>query len=346
MKSPNRKLTLFLVALMLATSACSVGAATMFTAEPTAAPTRETVYSVPAASETFQLDSYRATLTVNFSGKRSGQTANGQIVQTTEIDREDGVARHTQTVTGTLPHRKHDAATIEFFKTANEVFVKQDDEAFWFQPESGQQISADEFGILALDSLLVLPTTVTIAPKFEDVDGAQVQQYRFTAANLPASPLNYLQADGAVWLTAENTIVRYEITGTMQVNASGGSVHLLDEGQLQIGYRLENVNRPDSLPPVNADAAIPAKLAEIPRLPDATVTAAFPALLEYSSATSPISVTTFYRNELPQLGWSIVISNVFNEKARLTFSKDRDTVTVLINPAETLTEANVMITLE
>ena len=73
-------------------------------------------------------------------------------------------------------------------------------------------------------------------------------------------------------------------------------------------------------------------LAALPQLPDAQIVTAFPSLLEYTSAISPVSATLFYQNELAELGWTQVLTTVFEEKAQLAFNKNGQTATILINP--------------
>lgn len=347
MPIPPRKILLVAAALALATLACSLSALSLGQPQPTV--TSLTLFSVPAASAgdgLTPLNRYQTSLSLEFEGKRNGQTSAGKIEQTTDIDRQNVALRQQQTIDAVIPNRKNRANAVDFVSAGGAVFVRQDGTAFWFEPKIDQPVTGEEFGILPLAGLLVLPQTVTVAPKFEQLDGVNVQQYQFTEKDLTSPELIFKQAKGAVWLsTADNSVRQYQISGTVRALSPAAGAHLFDEAQLQLRYRL-TVDAPPLAPPPAASEAIPPALAQLPRLPDAHITAAYPALLEYRSVISPVSATLYYRSALPPLGWTEVITSIFNEKARLTFDRPKERLSVIITPAETPPQIKIVVNLE
>ena len=67
-------------------------------------------------------------------------------------------------------------------------------------------------------------------------------------------------------------------------------------------------------------------------LPLEWIISVFPDLVEYVSATTPLSATQFYQNELAALTWTEEHASIFQEKARLTFAKDGQILTIIITP--------------
>jgi hypothetical protein len=108
----------------------------------------------------------------------------------------------------------------------------------------------------------------------------------------------------------------------------------LDEGTLNLHYTLTNLTTDFTiLPPGNAVKMDSGALAALPRLADAELTSVFPNLIEYTSSTGAISATLFYRDQLLALDWQEENSTIFTEKAKLTFSKAGQTLTIIITPS-------------
>lgn len=351
MQTPPRKYMLIVAALALALTACSLSAASLLTTAPPPqpSPTSVTLFKLPvtsAASGLDTLNSYQVTTTLAFEGQRNGQTAAGTVEQTTQVDRPAALLRQVQTINAVIPNRKNSANHTEFVSTGNAVLIRQDEAAFWFEPKPGQQISGQEFGLLPLDSLLVLPQAVATAPRFDQLAGVNVQQYQFSEKDLASPELAFDRAEGTAWLTTPgNIVVQYQISGTVHALNPNAGAHLFEQAHLQLHYRLTLEPPPAATLPAPGEI-IPPTLAQLPRLPDARLTAVYPTLLEYRSVISPVSATLYFHNSLPPLGWTEAISSVFNEKARLAYDRANERVSILITPAETPPQIKVVVELD
>jgi hypothetical protein len=83
----------------------------------------------------------------------------------------------------------------------------------------------------------------------------------------------------------------------------------------------------------------------LPRPDDARIEMVYPALLEYSSVISPVSATLFYAHRLPELGYTQTITEVYNEKAQLGFSKNGQQLSIIIVPDDTATANKITLSL-
>jgi len=346
MKLHQRKLWLVVFIVALAAAGCATPPAPTGSATPTNAP-RYPLNLASATGGRERLNSYQVKITVDFNGQRHGQTSAGRVESLTEIDRRGAALRQTQSVTATIPNRKFNANHTEFLKVGQKIFVKQDDESFWFEADPNQPATPAEFGLLALESLVALPPSAPAAPKFTTQNGLNVQQYHFSEQDLTGQKLTFAQAEGEVWVaTPGNYVTQYEISGTLKAAAPAAAEHLLDEGQLRLSYRLDKVNQPLGLALPAATTAVTPALAALPRLPNAEVIAAYPALIEYRSVISPVSATLYYRQTMPPLGWAEELASVFNEKARLAFTQNNRRVLIFITPLDKPGQIKVVVNLE
>lgn len=348
--------SLLLCALILIGAACTPasGANPRPVLSPLATPspasgsaTRYPVDPASAESNLEQLNSYRAELVLDFEGQRAGQPAQGHIELLTEVDRPADIIRRSLAVEAIVPNAPTSLDSAEFFQVADKVYLKRENEKFWFEVKPGDLPSPGALGLLQPERLIILPAAVTVQPNFESWDGLEVQHYRFTQADLPAQPLFFEQAQGEFWVTvAGRQVVQYVISGTARAANPLPNATLFDKGQLNLSYMLKDLNTDLALSPPPFAETIANPLADLPRLPDAQLTASFPTLIEYTSAISPVSATLFYQEQLTGQGWTEEAINVFNEKANLMFSKTPQRLTVIINPDPSAQKFKVMIELQ
>jgi hypothetical protein len=344
--------SLLLSALILLGAACAPVAGSprlspLATPSPASgSATRYPVNPASAESNLEQLKSYRAELSLDFEGQRAGQPAQGHIELLTEVDRPAETLHRTLMVEATVPNAQSSLDSAEFFQVAGKVYLKRENEKFWFEAKPGDPLSLGAVGLLQPERLIILPAAVAVQPTFETWNGLETQHYRFTQADLPGQPLFFEQAQGDLWVTvAGRYVVQYVISGTARVTNPLPNATLFDEGQLTLKYTLMDLNAPLNLtPPVFAET-IANPLDTLPRLPDAQLTAIFPTLIEYTSAISPISATLFYQEQLSGQGWAEEAVTVFNEKANLTFSKEDQNLTIIINPDQAPEKIKVLINL-
>jgi hypothetical protein len=214
--------------------------------------------------------------------------------------------------------------------------MKRAGEKFWFEAQPQASISPGWMGLLEPERLMVLPATVSTPPTFETFNDVEIQHYRFTQADLSDPALIFEQAGGEAWVTiAGRYVVQYVISATVRTIAPIPNTALFDKGTFSLKYTMMDMNTSLDISPPPLDETISASLAALPRLPDAEIITVFPTLIEYTSAISPVSATLFYQDVLSDQGWTEGVATVFNEKANLTFSKDRQALTIIINPDQT-----------
>jgi hypothetical protein len=189
-------------------------------------------------------------------------------------------------------------------------------------------------GFLALERLITLPRVVSTPPVSKTLNGFNVQHYHFSEADLTNPNLIFDQAQGEVWVAIpDNYVVQYALSTTLRVSLPDPQINLFDQGQLILHYTLTDVDADFTIiPPVN----IPTNntLSNLPPPPDARLISVFPDLVEYGSTASAPTITQFYQEKLPTLEWAEEHTTVFEEKARLTFVKEGQILTIIITPSD------------
>jgi len=277
------------------------------------------------------LQSYRTHLTVDFSGNRNGGVVKGNIDVSTEVTQEPAALHYTFRLEGQVP--KIPAGVSEYYRLGDRVYLKKAGDTLWSQ-FSGANTTPTSLGFLDLEKLIALPASaVSTPPVTETLNGLPVTHYTFNETDLSDPSLIFDQAQGEVWVASPGDyVVNYVISTTQRVTWPAPT-HLFDEGQLTLHYEMKDVNGDFTINPP-ADFPTTNVLTNLPRLPDAEIVAAFPDLIEYVSSTTPISATQFYQNELAAQDWTEETVAVFAEKARLVFSKDDQTLSIIIIPLD------------
>ena len=279
------------------------------------------------------LQSYRTQLVVDFNGRRNGDTTQGHLETLTEVTRQPDGLHHYVQFEGRLPQSPLPAGVSEFYRLADRVYLKKAGDTLWSQfsdPEAGPS----QFGFFELGQLIVLPRSVTTPPITLTLNGLAGQRYTFTQADLSDPDLMFDQAQGEVFVTTDGGYVaQYVISASITTILPLPNAHLFDRGQLNLRYTLTDANAGFTLTPPT-DAPTTNVLANLPRLPDASLTATFPTLIEYTSAITAVAAAQFYQDTLTGQGWTQDEAALFNEKARLVFSKAGQSLTVIITPAD------------
>jgi hypothetical protein len=313
--------------------------------QPTPTPAQFAIGPTSASSGLSELKSYRSNLTVDFTGKRNGEVARGHIEALTEITRQPPARHDYFRIDGQIPQAKIPTGVSEFFQIGDQVYLKKAGDTLWSQ-FAAQNVSPAQVGFFELERLITLPATVSTPPITETLNGLSTQHYRFSETDLTDPHVVFEQTQGEVWIaTPGRYVVQYALSTTLRVIIPPPQAHLLDHGQLTLRYALTDVDADFTVtPPAN----IPTNntLSNLPHLPDAEIVSVFPSLVEYTSATSPISATQFYQDELAGLEWTEDTVAIFNEKSRLTFSKERQTLTIIITSVDDRQKIKVVLAIE
>jgi hypothetical protein len=291
------------------------------------------------------LQSYRANLIMEFEGIRNGQPASGRLELLTEVTREPAVLHRYLKVDTTIPNPEIISSTVEFYRVLDKVYVKKGDEGRWFTFIDGS-VSPDTLGFFALDRLIILPPTVSQPSQPELFDDLKVQHFTFTESDLTEPNIIFEKAEGDLWLAEPgNYLAQYIISATLRIVIPDPKAHIFDQGHFSLRYTLSDVNANFDIIPPQAVLTKSEPLGTLPRLPDAEIVSVFPTFIEYTSSITPVNAALFYRDELTTQGWTEDNAEIFNEKARLTFSKEGQILIIVINPHEDRQRIKVMLDL-
>lgn len=348
-KLQNFGLLLFILSVVL--SACAVNPLFQPNTAPTAPPVA-TLTPPPialnlksATAGLADLQSYRAKLTVDFEGTRNGQPTQGRLESLTEVTRQPAAWHQTLKVNTTLTSTEIISGVSEFYRAGEQVYVKRGTEGAWFSFSDGA-VSPADLGFFALDRLIVLPAVVS-SPQAELLDGQKTQRFSFTGQDLAAPNLIFERAAGDLWLVPpDKYLAQYVISATVRVVIPDPKAHLFDQGRLTLRYTVSDVNAELTITPPNESQVERSPLSRLPRLPDAKIVSIFPTFIEYTSAITPIAAALFYRDQLITEGWTENQADIFNEKARLLYAKDDESLTVLITPGEERDKIKVLLDLK
>lgn len=278
-----------------------------------------------------ELKSYRTHLTVDFTGNRNGEAAAGHVEASTEVIQQPAALHHYLRLDGHFPRATLPNGVSEFLRINDQVYLKKAGDNVWSQ-FTGPDTTPGQVGFFELERLIALPLTVSTPPVTKTLDSLIVQHYRFSQADLTHPNIIFDQAQGEVWVaTPGDYVVQYVISTSLRITIPDPKAHLFDQGQLRLHYTLTDVDADFTIIPP-ADIPTNNTLSNLPRLPDAEIISVFPDLVEYVSATTPLSATQFYQNELATLTWTEEHASIFQEKARLTFAKDGQILTIIITP--------------
>ena len=305
-----------------------------------------TLAPTSAGSRLDQLDSYRANLTLDFEGTLGGEVSTGHLESLTEINSSQAALHRYFNADVDSPNFKSAEGISQFFSIEDNIFISRPGETLKFKTEDSAAILPGDMGFLELEKLIILPPAVLEPPRIERLNGKNVLRYSFDQDDLESADIFFEQAEGEAWITVPGDyLMQYVISATIKTIVPVPNAHLLDDGSLVIQYKLTDINA--SIPitaPANLDLG-QSPFADFPAPPEAELTAVYPSLIEYTGVISPISATLFYQNGLTATGWAEENSSIFNEKSRLTFSKDDQQLTILVTPAEDPAKTKIVLDL-
>lgn len=352
--APPKRLLWLLLAIAIFMLACGINLNLPFQAEnaipesPLATPTQAQPFApglTSASNGLTDLQSYRANLIVEFEGTRNGHPASGRLESLTEVTHEPATLHQYLKVDTTLPNPEIIPGTVEFYRVSDKVYVKKGDEGRWFTFTDGS-VSPDTLGFFALDRLIILPAMVSQPPQPELLDDLKVQHFSFTESDLIEPNIIFEKAAGDLWLAEPgNYLAQYVISATLRMVIPDPKAHIFDQGHFNLRYTVSDVNANFDIIPPQAVLTQSDPLGALPRLPDAEIVSVFPTFIEYTSSITPVNAALFYRDELTAQGWAEDNAEIFNEKARLTFSKEGQSLTIMINPHEDRQRIKVMLDL-
>jgi hypothetical protein len=156
----------------------------------------------------------------------------------------------------------------------------------------------------------------------EEVNGIATRHYSFDET-IPGVALGiYGKIKGDVWIAKDGDYaVRYAYSAEN------------DDATYRWDWEVYDVNAPFTIePPAGAQGA----REDIPLMPDAADRASFGTMTSYESASDATAVVDFYKEQMPDHGWTYneAESTITEYLISLSFTKDDVTVSIMISPKD------------
>ncbi len=274
------------------------------------------------------LSSYKATLTLSFDGTRDGQTE--QWSKTYVMLRTKEPAARQLTI-----EKSGDVSDLDpvFMAEADGAAYERRGEsaciATVIDQENSQIDRLDPAGLL---------TGVIGAEEAGNETVSDVAANHFTFDERAFGQLGLAQSTGEMWVASEGGyIVRYLVTTEGDAVYFGEGV----EGTLTWDYQLTDVNVPAA---IELPADCPAGMVDAPLLADASNVLNMPSVLGYDTSSSAEEAATFYQEQIPALGWTVVGEpNITAATAVLDFAKGDQKLTIIIRADEGATKVHILL---
>jgi hypothetical protein len=159
----------------------------------------------------------------------------------------------------------------------------------------------------------------------ETVNGILSRHYVFDEKSIGWG--TFSRAEGEVWVAVDGDyVVKYIL------QAEGKNPITNDEGHVEWGYEIRDVNQPITIEP---PAGCEATESEFPLMPDAANRSTMGGLVTYESNSSFDDVLSFYQEQMPADGWNDSGDSFISPgSAMLGYTKDGRTVTIAITDSE------------
>ena len=170
----------------------------------------------------------------------------------------------------------------------------------------------------------------------EAVNGQEARHYTFDQRALALEGI--AEATGELWVAADGGyLVRYALVTQGGADYFGEGI----EGALTWDYALTDVNQPVALA---LPADCPAGMLSAPQLPDAADVVNVPGVLSYVTAATPAEALAFYQQELTALGWQPTSEPVVNETLAVQdFTRGEQQLSITIIADETGTTVQLVL---
>lgn len=272
------------------------------------------------------LSSYKATLTISFSGTQAGQPS---------------LWSHTYVMLASQDNTAHQI-TVESAGVSTPPYFKAEMNGVSYELDGEKSCTGSTTGVG--NSLLAEWEPAGFlsgliggeAAGSETVNGMASDKYTFDERALGET--GFSQSTGQVWVASEKGfVVRYLLTTTAGADYFGQGI----EGAQTWEYDLTDVNQPVT---IDLPAGCPGGLVDAPLMPSPQNVRPLPGVTIYTTAGSIQDVFAFYQTQLPSLGWGSMGDPVADEAmGTAVFEKGDQQLVVIVTPAENGVEVRLLI---
>ena len=274
------------------------------------------------------LSSYKATLIISFNGTRDGQTQQWSKTYIMLTTKEPPMRQLTIEKTGDLSN-------------LDSVFMAEADGTDYERSgENACTATVIEEGNSLGDRLepAGFLTFVIGAEEAGTETVNDVASDKYTFDERASGQLNAAQSTGEMLVASEGGyIVKYLLTTQGNADYFGEGI----EGTLTLDYQVSDVNVPITF---DLLADCPAGRVDAPLLPDASNILNVAGVLSYDTSTNLTEAVAFYQEQIPSLGWTLIVEPAFSETDTLMkFTRENQTMTVVITTDAGVTTVTILL---
>jgi hypothetical protein len=272
------------------------------------------------------LASYQATLVVSFEGTNAGKPSSWTTTYAMRSAKAPASRQATVDGSGDLAEPPKVLIT-----EVGGLSFEQDGQ----QPCTATVVAGAESAAQRLEPARFLTGVRGADPAgSEPVNGTPSDHYTFDEKAVGLS--KQATSKGELWVATQGGYVsRYVLATTGTADHFGDGI----EGTITWKYDVIDVNQPVT---VTAPDGCPPGLVSAPLLADATNVDNSPGVLSFDTASSMADVITFYKNEIPKLGWKIEGDPSADAGgSTIEFSQGGTSLTVTAAPSATSTNVTI-----
>ena len=269
------------------------------------------------------LASYKATLTLSFTGTQDGKAQRWSKTYSMLTTKEPADRQLTIEKAGDFP----DPGQVFMAEAAGAAYERLGTAACMatvIDPGNSLGVQMEPAGFL-------MGVTGAEAAGSETVNGVAADHFTFDDRGVGLQDI--AKATGEMWVaTNGGYIVKYVLTIVGDADYFGTGI----EGTLTLDYELTELNKPVSL---TLPADCPAGMVNAPQLPDASNLQSVPGLQSYDTSSSVADAAAFYQKQILDLGWTLPSGPAINDTtAIMDFANGNQTMTVIITTGDTGTK--------
>lgn len=280
------------------------------------------------------LSSYKATLTISFSGTQAGQPSQWSHVYVMLASQENAAHQITIESAGGDPAP---VFMLEMNGVSYELDEKKNCTAS--TTEAGSSLTATWEPAGFLSALIGAE-----AAGSETVNGVATDKYSFDERALGET--GFSQSTGQIWVAKDSgVVVRYMLTTTAGTVYFGEGI----EGAQTWEYNLTDINQPVTIDLSRAGTGTtpptgcPGGILDVPLMPNAQNLRQLPGVTAYSIVGSIQEVLAFYQEQMPALGW---VTNVepagVDTMGSVVFVQSDQQLTVIATTSDNGVEVRLM----
>ncbi len=301
------------------------------TAVPTVEPTEEALSITSRADGLDKLQSYRARWTSEWNATEAGKTVTITWDWNEEFTSEPKALHFV--LNSTSSDEPAEQGKMEIWQIGDMSYMMMGEAGAEECISVSNEEDQFERGLFNPSSLGSLNDARYVG--MDNVNGIRARHYKYDEK--AASLTGFSKVDGEIWVAVDGG---YVVKDIMRWEGGLGFLGAVTEGAQdgkgQWTWELSDVNQPIIIePPANCESAA----GDLPLMDDATEQTTFGDMISYKTAAKLDQVVAFYQDEMARAGWQAEGEPMTTDAfAQLGFTKDSQTVSIMISTADNQTQ--------